>query len=333
MQGNHEILYLSQQDVVNVGVPMAEILDLMETCHREKGQGYTIMPPKPGLMVNPPADTANTMPAYFKRLGAFGMKFVGGYEDNYKVGLPHICATTILNNPQTGYPVCILDGNWVSASRTGGTSGLSCKYLANQDSEVVSIIGTGFQGRTNLDAILNSMPNLNTVYCYDIMEVAIDKYIAEMGARFPKHKFIKVDNPKAAVVEADILVTCSPGIKELYAVDGGVVKKGWLKKGCTIAAVDVNQYLYLDVMNTEIDLYTTDDMAQYYSISERVFYKKFPFDPIEMSQIILGKAEGRKSHDDIIYCCNIGLGLSDIILSDTVYKHALEKGIGTMLPL
>lgn len=326
-----EILYLSQIDVVNVDVQMSETLELMETCHREKGLGYTIMPPKPGLMVNPPADTANTMPAYFKRLGAFGMKFVGGYEDNYKVGLPHICSTIILNDPKTGYPICIMDGNWVSANRTGGTSGLSCKYLANPDSEVVSIIGCGFQGRTNLNGILKSVPNLNTVFCYDVIETAIDRYIEEMSDHFPNHNFIKVDNPKSAVIEADILATCAPGIKEYYALDGGVVERGWLKKGCTIAAVDVMQYLYQDVLNTEIDLFTTDDMDQYFTLFSRVMRKQLPFDPVEMSQIILGKAKGRENHDDIIYCCNIGLGLSDVILADAVYKQALKKGLGTII--
>ena len=138
-------------------------------------------------------------------------------------------------------------------------------------------------------------------------------------------------NPKDAVAQADILVTCAFGRRDLYESDGGVVQKGWLKKGCTIAAVDILQYFYQDVLNTEIDYYTTDDSDQFQFISERAMYKTIPFSPVEMSQIILGKEKGRESRDQTIFCANVGLGLADVILAYKVYERATEKGIGIML--
>src|SRR4030066_134785 len=109
-----ELLYLSRKDVEAVDLSMKEIIGAVETAFKEKGKGRTEMPPKPGI--HPVKDSfIHAMPAYIGRLGSAGMKWVSGFPDNQKKGLPYISGLIVLNDPATGIPMSVMDASWVTA--------------------------------------------------------------------------------------------------------------------------------------------------------------------------------------------------------------------------
>jgi len=82
----NQLLYLSQNDVVAVGLTMAEIIDALEVAFREKGKGLTEVPPKPGIHPGGGDNFIHAMPAYIPALKAAGVKWVSGFPENYQRG-------------------------------------------------------------------------------------------------------------------------------------------------------------------------------------------------------------------------------------------------------
>jgi len=159
------ILYISRADVERVALDMPKILGLLEEAFREKAAGRVEMPPKPGIHTRPEA-FIHAMPAYIPALRSAGIKWVSGYPENQKHGLPYVSGLLILNDVETGLPYAVMDCTWITAYRTGAASALAARYLARPDSKVAGILACGAQGRTNLEALSAVFP-LKTVYAFD----------------------------------------------------------------------------------------------------------------------------------------------------------------------
>jgi hypothetical protein len=135
-----KILYLSKADVASTGVTMKEIIDALLVAFREHGEGKVEMPPKPGVHTRPDA-FIHAMPAYIPALQSVGMKWVSGYPENFKRGLPYITGLMILNDDDTGIPLAVMDCTWITGMRTGAATAVAAKYLARPESESVGILG------------------------------------------------------------------------------------------------------------------------------------------------------------------------------------------------
>src|ERR1051325_11090149 len=191
----HKFLYLSRADVEAVDLSMKQIIDLLEKAFLEKGNAKVEMPPKPGIHTMPDA-FIHAMPAYIPSLRSAGIKWVSGYPDNFKRGLPYISGLMIMNDSQTGVPYAVMDCSWITAMRTGAASALSAKYLARPDSETVGILACGVQGRTNLEALACLFP-MKRAYAYDVLPEVQEKFVFEMSNRFG-FEIIGVKEPKQA---------------------------------------------------------------------------------------------------------------------------------------
>ena len=147
------LLYLSQADVEYVGLTMMEIIELLETAFREKGEGRVEMPPKPGIHPGEGDNFIHAMPAYIPAMNSAGVKWVSGFPENYKQGLPYITGLLILNDPATGVPISVMDCIWITAKRTAAATAVAARRLARPESSVVGVLGCGVQGKTNTEAL------------------------------------------------------------------------------------------------------------------------------------------------------------------------------------
>src|SRR6266404_9326432 len=192
-----ELLYLSHSDVVSAGLGMAEIIAALEGMFREKAEGRVGMPPKIGIHTMPDA-FIHAMPASIPARKAAGMKWVGGYPDNSKRELPYVTGLLILNDPETGIPVALMDCTWITAKRTGAATAVAAKYLARSESSTVGILGCGVQGRSNLEALKVLFP-LKKVYAYDKHADRTARYAHEMSRQVGL-EVVPVSDPKQAVI-------------------------------------------------------------------------------------------------------------------------------------
>jgi ornithine cyclodeaminase/alanine dehydrogenase len=322
---SNELLYLSRADVEKVNLNMQTIIHLLEQAFMEKGHGKVEMPPKPGIHTMPDA-FIHAMPAYIPAMKSAGIKWVSGYPENFKRGLPYITGLLILNDPETGIPTAVMDCTWITAQRTGAATALSAKYLACPESESAGILACGVQGRTNLEA-LASLFKIKKVYAYDVLPEVQERYIREMSEKLGL-EVIGVKEPKQAVMEADLIVTSGPILKHPTPT----IEKDWLKPGTFASAVDFDSYFSGAAM-AQMDRLSTDDHAQFQYYKSVGYFQQTPAPYADLGEIVAGLKPGRQSPEERTLALNLGLALDDMAVAPTIFSIAREKGLGTVLPL
>ena len=319
----HKILYLSRADVASLDLKMESIISALEQMFLEKGEGRVEMPPKPGIHPRPDS-FIHAMPAYIPGLNSAGMKWVSGYPDNLQKGLPYISGLIILNNPETGLPLAVMDCTWITAKRTGAATAVAAKYLARSDSKVVGILGCGVQGRSNLEA-LNVLFTLQRVMAYDINPSAQDIYVKEMTATMGL-EVVPAKNPQEAVTGCDLVVTAGPILKIPHAT----IKPGWLEAGAFASLVDYDSYWHPEALR-EVDKFCTDDVPQLEYYKTAGYFQNIPAVHADLGELITGRKPGRENCDERTMTCNLGLALDDVATAPLLYKLALKKAVGTWL--
>ncbi len=126
---------------------MKDALPAVEHVFAEAALGKAEMPSKIYLNVEGYGDF-RAMPAYVPSINTAGIKWVNVHPDNPSKGLPTVMATLLLNDPQTGKLLCIVNASSLTDLRTGAAGGVAAKYLARKDSSVIGIIGSGHQAWT-----------------------------------------------------------------------------------------------------------------------------------------------------------------------------------------
>jgi ornithine cyclodeaminase/alanine dehydrogenase-like protein (mu-crystallin family) len=319
------LLYLTQGDVSAVGLSMQEILSALEVMFREKGEGRVEMPPKIGIHTMPDA-FIHAMPAAIAAQKVAGMKWVGGYPANSERGLPYITGLLVLNDHETGMPLALMDCIWITAQRTGAATALSAKYLACPDSESVGILGCGVQGRSNLEALRLLFP-IKKVYAYDTHFDRAMTYGEEMQSRFGI-EVKPVREPRDAVIFSDIVVTAGPILRKPHAT----IKAGWLCEGAFASLVDFDSY-WDPAAIAEADKFCTDDVPQLHHYRDLGYFQHIPPIHADLGELVTGQKPGRQRPEERTMACNLGVALEDIAVAPLIYQRALEKGIGTWLPL
>jgi ornithine cyclodeaminase/alanine dehydrogenase-like protein (mu-crystallin family) len=318
------VLYLSAADVASVGLDLGTVIGLLETAFREKGEGRVEMPPKPGIHTR--ADSfIHAMPAYIPALRSAGVKWVSGYPENPRSGLPYISGLLILNDVDTGLPYAVMDCAWITAYRTAAASALSARYLARPDSETVGILACGVQGRTHLEAMALAFP-VKRALAYDVVPEVRHRFVDEMGAKLGIEA-IGVDNPRAAVAECDLVVTSGPILRR----PNPTIEPGWLQPGSFASAVDFDSY-WSPAALAEFDRLTTDDHAQFQYYRRAGYFQRTPDPDADLGELVTGRRPGRASSAERTMAINLGLALDDMAVAPEICRRAAARGLGMRLP-
>jgi len=319
------LLYLSQADVASVGLTMAEIIDLLEVAFGEKGEGRVEMPPKPGIHPGQGDNFIHAMPAYIPAMNSAGVKWVSGFPENYQRGLPYITGLLILNDPETGIPISVMDCEWITAMRTAAATAVAARRLARPESAVLGVLGCGVQGRANTEA-LNVLFPLQRVMAYDVRPEAVRAFEKEIAAT--GLEVVPVDHPRQAVTGCDLVVTAGPILKTPHAT----IQPGWLDAGAFASLVDFDSYWHPQALK-EADKFCTDDVPQLEHYREVGYFQDIPPIYCDLGELVAGKKPGRESADERTMTCNLGLAMDDMAVAPTVYQRAVASGTGTWLPL
>jgi alanine dehydrogenase len=287
------------------------------------------MPPK--LYVTFPKGDFRTMPCYIPDLGFGGVKVVNVHPENpRKYNLPTVMATIILIEPETGRPLAIMDGTWITDMRTGAAGGVAAKYLARRDSKVIGMVGAGTQARTQLLALTE---------VFDIGEVRVYSRSLESCERFKKDvAYLGLNiSIKGKVEEAvrgcDILVTTTP-------VTQPIVEDEWVDEGMHINAIGADAPLKeeLDPRILRRAKIVVDDIEQAchsgeinVPLSKGIISRADIY--AELGEIIAGKKVGRVTDSEITIFDSTGLAIQDIATAAVVYKRAREQGLGSEVEL
>ena len=321
-----DVLYLSRADIERLSISMKDVIRVVEEAFLEKAAGRTEVPPKPGIHPEKNA-FIHAMPAYIPKMTSAGVKWVSGFPDNPKHGLPYISGLLILNDSKTGFPICIMDCTWVTAKRTGAATAVATKHLAREDSKVLGILGCGAQGRSNLEALSVTCKGLGEVKAYDVSEENLQKYVEEMTARHGL-KIVPAGSPRKAVENCDIVVTAGPILKHPKPV----IEASWFKKGGFTCPLDFDSYWKPEAMHS-MDKFCTDDVEQLRYYQRQGYFSDIPEVYAELCEIVSGKMRGREGSKERIMSMHLGLAIEDMATATLVYEKAKKSKVGTKLPL
>jgi ornithine cyclodeaminase/alanine dehydrogenase len=305
---------------------MAEVVEAVEIAFREKGQGQVEMPPKPGIHPGGGDNFIHAMPAYIPGLASAGVKWVSGFPENHRRGLPYITGLLIFNDVETGVPLAVMDCIWITGMRTGAATAVAAKILARPESAVLGVLGCGVQGRTNVEALQVLFP-LQRVMAYDLDAGAARRYAEDIQARLGL-EVVVADTPRQAVSGCDLVVTAGPILKKPHAT----IQAGWLDEGAFASLVDFDSYWHPEAMR-EADKFCTDDLAQLNYYQSVGYFQGIPPVHADLGELVTGARPGRETAAERTMTANLGLALDDMAVAPLLYKKAVERGIGTWLDL
>jgi len=321
------MLLLTGSDVVKV-LDMSDCMEVTEKAFAELASGTAVMPLR--INITPPDGLALYMPAYLKGMGALACKVVTSYKNNpVKHNMPTIMGKVLLQDPETGDVICIMDGEYLTAVRTGAASGVATKYLARADKDQkVGIFGAGVQGKTQLWAIAVAR-NITKAYIYDIAEEAVTKFIKEMSIKL-NLEIVKADSPEHVLEEADIICTATTSPIPIF--DGNKVRTGTHINSVGSHTPNARE---LDTAIIERSKIIADSYEGCLNeagdimipIRQGVIGKSHLY--AELGEIIIGKRPSRADDKEITLFKSNGLAIQDVATAKLVYDKAIQAKIGT----
>lgn len=330
MEIGKQILYLSEADERKVDLDINAVIDVLEEVHVARKEGRAQMPPKPGLRPVGKAGFVDGYPAFVEGTEYLGIKWLSGYFANPSKGLPFINGLIILNDVQTGVPLCVMGCGYLTALRTGGIHGVGLRRLAKPDSKTIGVVGCGLQARTHLMAAMASCKEIEDIYCWDLNRAGAERYAADAMERYPGIKIHVTETVDETVKQADVLIIGAPLLPD---GSGRMIKPGLLKPGVTVAAVN-GDFSFLTETLPEFDRVFVDDKEQYPVRKEAgMLDRALPETCDELAELVQGKTTGRKNDQEKILITTEGIAINDVSAAYIMYQAALEQGIGVLLPL
>jgi ornithine cyclodeaminase/alanine dehydrogenase len=311
---------------------MHETITALEEAFREQALGQAIAPVRSSIAIAKKDGWIGIMPAYLEGLQTFSTKIVSVYNKNPARNLPTIMATIVLNDPETGEALSVMDGSFITAMRTGGLGGLTAKYLSRKDSRTVGIFGAGVQGRTHLMA-LKEVRTITSAKVYDPVVERAKTYSQEMSKKLQIPVEVS-QSPSDTVKDSDIVVTVSTSKEPLF--DGRILRPG----------THINAFGNFKLTERELDNETIRRSKVVVDLREAALSEAGDLTmPIndgvitaghilaDLGEVIIGSKPVRTSSSDITLFKSVGLGIQDCAASSLAYKKALEKGVGTRINL
>lgn len=325
-----QLKFLSQEDILSLQIPYMDVIDVVERVMSEFAKGTCQLPVK--IHVNTRPDTyINAMPAYVGGdHDVTGLKWVAGYPDNRKKGMPVTCGIMVMNDSETGLVKAFLDARWITAIRTAAVAAVTAKYCKVKDTHAMTIIGAGEQGKWNARLFKLVIPELKKIYIGDIYEPAIEAYLKKMQPLMPDVEimpFYSDEERQAAIDESQILLTATQrGDKPIIYSE--MLHKGMLGIPLESTAWEGKTYTRF------ADRFVCDDwnLVQTY-LRDGKYTDGVPDEYCLLGDIINGKVPGRANEEEFVITSSHGIALSDVAVADIVLKKAEEKGVGQILTL
>lgn len=331
-----EILFMQQEDVIAAGVlDMKIILEEAEKTFRLWAEGELKNMTKISMLLPDEQNERaffNSMPAYVggeKNLA--GIKWAAESRENFdNPEMPTGVDITILSDPHTALPVCILDGTIITAMRTSASAGVAAKYLARKDTKKACFVGAGIIGRTMVLAMQESVPSLEEIKIYDLNYDKSAALAKEYEGKTGNLTVSATDDLEAAVREADLVVT-------MTSTRTPYLKEEWLQPNAMVIQMGPNEVEPKVI--TDADRLITDSWDELKAVDVSIICKLYrqgllkDEDSTDLKEIVVGSAKGRASDNQRIVYCSLGIGAMDMVISERLYKKALEMGIGTKLVL
>ena len=326
-----ELLFLSGADVAELALTDEEVLEAVEGALRAQGERAVVLEPREHLVPDPAfSGHFNLLRAYVAPLDVVGVKVVGDYMENWRLGLPSELALLTLYDPRTGAPRAVLDATEITERRTGAMTALGAKHLARGDARVLGHLGargTAFANVTMLDSL------------FDFEEIRVTSARAESREAFGEALEQELGKPVRVVESWEETVEGADIVVEATRLSEPepLMRTEWIKPGAlvvpygTMSAVELSLTAIMD--KVVVDDWGQSRRGRFGSLRAHVDEGLLTEKTLhaELSEIVVGEKPGRESDAETILFWHRGLATTDVAVGHALYKRAVERGIGTKL--
>ncbi|ALM58293.1 MULTISPECIES: 2,3-diaminopropionate biosynthesis protein SbnB [Staphylococcus] len=334
---NKDMLYLNRSDIEQAGGNHSTVYvnALTEALKAHANQDF-VQPLKPYLRANGTeghiADRIIAMPSHIGGQDPVsGIKWIGSKHDNpSERKIERASGVIILNDPETNYPIAVMEASLISSMRTAAVSVIAAQKLAKKGFEALTIIGCGLIGDRQLQSMLEQFDHIKQVYVFDQFEKASANFIEKWAEARPDIHFVQATTAKEAVENGEVVITCT-------VTDKPYIEYDWIQKGTFISNISIMD-IKKDVF-TQADKVLVDDWSQANrekkTINQLVLEGRFSREALhaELGELLTGAKPGRENDDEIILLNPMGMAIEDISSAYYIYKEAKQQQIGTILSL
>ena len=289
------------------------------------------MPPKIGVHPRPSGSWLHAMPAYLRAADPagdlVGMKWVGGFATNNAKGLSALNSLVVVNDPDTGVPVAVMDGGPITAQRTAAISGIAIRAFAppiRDRSTRVALIGAGTQGRSHLPVLGHLLPGMNVVI-FDRHPERAD----ELAALAQQTKGIAIvhtaQSAREAIGEADVVVTAASFTSRERRQ---VMSSDWLRPDALLVSVDYATYCSAEVARNA-DLFVVDHREQFFANCDAGNFDGYPDPAATLGETVIA---GTRRPAGRVVVTHLGVGLADVVFANAILARADRDRLGLELP-
>ena len=317
------LLYLSEENVRKIGIPADTMLELVAATLRSKQAGGVEMPAKLGVHPRP-RSFLHAMPGYLQDSDTVGLKWIGYYPDNLRHGIATINGLIILNQPDNGLPVALLDGNWITAFRTAAVSAMSCQLLAQNMPTSLGLVGYGVQAESHLQ-LFNELFPLDRIQVWGPDRERCRQFVDRNRDLY--HLPITVaGSAEEAVRGKDLVISVTPiGVTPVEQL-----QHRWLKPDAVVCPVEFDSAWDRELFQ-QAGLLVTDDLGQFESYRNKGFFSGVPTPRTELAELLTGKTSRVPERRGVAVAINLGIGLMDIAFAAYLCQQAQARGIGQRL--
>jgi ornithine cyclodeaminase/alanine dehydrogenase-like protein (mu-crystallin family) len=326
---------LSRSDLRRA-VPMHDAVELMKIAFRELSAGRALSPVRAVVPIGDPSSLILSMPGYVASEHAAGIKIVSYFARNADAGLPVIHALVYMVDADTGQPLGIMEGGYVTALRTGAVSGAATDLLARPDATVLAVIGPGVQGATQAAAVCCVRP-ITKIVAAGRRQEGLNDFVASVRRDWPELESVEIvttTDADEAVRRADVVCCATPARSPVFS-DSAV------RPGTHINAVgaftpemqevppETIRRATVVVDSVEACREEAGDLlkpTQAGLIGEDHWSR-------ELGWVVDGTATARSSMDEITFFKSVGNSVQDVVVGQRALARAAELGLGTELDL
>src|ERR1700729_1612238 len=325
------ITFLNRLDIEELALSDEEILAAIETSLAAQGRGQTVIEPRVHLAPGQSNGHFNVLRGAINApVDRAGIKVVGDFVDNYKLGFPSELGVVLLLDPRTGAPQAILDGAGITDMRTGAMTAVGAKYLARKNSKILGHIGARGSAYWNV-RLLDHLFDFDEIRVHSRREESRNSF-AERLSRDLGKKVTATADWKSCVEGADIVVEASRLLEPTP-----LLKTSWIKKGAFVVPYGTMSAIELSLTDIMTKLVVDDwghcKGGKFGSLRAHVEAGRLSETTLhaELGQIVAGLKPGRQREDETILFWHRGLSLSDIALGHAMLEKGKRLGIGQRL--
>lgn len=324
------MLVLSRRELERLLTP-PDVIEAVESAFRQYSRGSFRVLPRQGMAVAPDG-LLLVMPSALLESSASGAKLVTVYGRNRERRLPTLHASYLLLDLETGVPLALMEGGFLTGIRTGATSALAARFLARRDTRVVTCFGAGVQAVFQLRCLATVFPLERVLVVGRSQERA--RGFAEAMAKDLGIPVLLAPSAREAVSQAD-LVTCAT-TSSAPVFDGKDLKAGTHVDAVGAFRPETREVDTETVKRARlvVDTYVgaleeAGDLL--IPIREGVITRAHV--AAELAELVTGMKPGRTHREEITLFKSVGFALEDAAAARLAYDRAVALGIGQRVSL